>query len=212
MPTFRLDGSKLLAVDIAGESFNALTGSMVAYEGRVEFQKRGMGASGGIRGALKRAVTGEGISLMECKGSGTVYVAKDANEITLIDLHGDKLFVEASNLIALEATLKTDQVFTGLRGATTGQGLFTTVVEGSGKVAVLSDGPAIVLAVTGGTPLVVDPQAYVAHNGQLTQDFLTDVSWRNAIGQSSGEAFQLRFQGQGTVWIQPAERAGGIEV
>jgi hypothetical protein len=31
MPTFRLSGSKLLAVDIHGETFRALTGSMVAY-------------------------------------------------------------------------------------------------------------------------------------------------------------------------------------
>jgi len=212
VPTFRLDGSKLLAVDLANETVATLAGSMVAYEGRIEFQKRGMGASGGIRGALKRAATGEGISLMDCKGSGTVYIAKDANEITVIDLQGDKLWIESSNLIALEPSLKMDQVFTGLRGATSGNGLFTTTVEGTGKVAMLSDGPAIVLSVQGGMPLIVDPQAYVAHTGQLTQDFMTDVTWRTAAGQGSGEAFQLRFQGQGTVWIQPAERAGGLDV
>ena len=48
--------------------------------------------------------------------------------------------------------------------------------------------------------------------GQLQQDFITDVNWRTAIGQGSGEAFQLRFQGQGLVYIQPAERAAGIDV
>jgi uncharacterized protein (AIM24 family) len=46
----------------------------------------------------------------------------------------------------------------------------------------------------------------------LQQDFVTDVTWRTAIGQSSGESFQLRFQGQGTVYIQPAERDAGIDV
>ena len=61
-------------------------------------------------------------------------------------------------------------------------------------------------------PLCVDPQAYVAHTGQLQQDFITDVNWRMAVGQGSGEAFQLRFQGQGLVYIQPAERAAGIDV
>jgi len=212
MPTFRLSGTKLLAVDIQGETFKALTGSMVAYEGNVQFKKAGMGASGGIKGAFKRKLTGESISLMEVTGQGTCYIANMANEINLVELRGEKMWVEASNLVALKAGLRTDQTFNGLRGASTGQGLFTTTVEGQGTVAVVSDGPAIILEVSQGMPLCVDPQAYVAHTGQLQQDFITDMNWRMAVGQGSGEAFQLRFQGQGLVYIQPAERAGGIDV
>jgi uncharacterized protein (AIM24 family) len=212
MPTFRLSGTKLLAVDIQGESFKALTGSMVAYEGNVQFKKQGMGASGGIRGAMKRKLTGESISLMEVAGQGTCYIANMANEINLVELRGEKMWVEASNLVALDNDLRTNQVFNGLRGASTGQGLFTTTVEGQGTAAIVSDGPAILLEVSPGMPLCVDPQAYVAHTGQLQQDFITDVNWRMAVGQGSGEAFQLRFQGQGLVYIQPAERAAGIDV
>lgn len=211
MPNFRLNGTKLLEVDIAGETFKALTGSMVAYTGNVNFKKQGMGASGGIKGAFKRKLTGESLSLMEVTGQGTVYIANMANEINLIQLTGTKLWVEASNLVALDGTLKTDQTFNGLRGATSGQGLFTTTVEGQGTVAVVSDGPAIVLEVAPGIPVSVDPQAYVAHTGQLQQDFITDVNWRTMVGESSGESFQLRFQGQGHVYIQPAERAGGVD-
>ena len=203
MPTFRLSGTKLLAVDIHGETFRALTGSMVAYEGNVQFKKQGMGASGGIKGAFKRKLTGESISLMEVTGQGTCYIANMANEINLVELRGEKMWVEASNLVALD---------NGLRGATTGQGLFTTTVEGQGTAAIVSDGPAIILEVSHSMPLCVDPQAYVAHTGQLQQDFITDVNWRMAVGQGSGEAFQLRFQGQGLVYIQPAERAAGIDV
>jgi uncharacterized protein (AIM24 family) len=212
MPTFRLSGTKLLAVDIHGETFRALTGSMVAYDGNIQFKKQGMGASGGIRSAMKRKITGESISLMEVTGQGTCYIANMANEINLVELRGEKMFVEASNLVALDNGLKTNQVFNGLRGASTGQGLFTTTVEGAGTAAIVSDGPAIILEVSHGMPLCVDPQAYVAHTGQLQQDFITDVNWRMAVGQGSGEAFQLRFQGQGLVYIQPAERAAGIDV
>jgi uncharacterized protein (AIM24 family) len=32
------------------------------------------------------------------------------------------------------------------------------------------------------------------------------VSWRNLVGESSGEAFSLRFDGTGVVYLQPAER------
>jgi uncharacterized protein (AIM24 family) len=97
--------------------------------------------------------------------------------------------------------------FAGLRGASSGQGLFTTTVAGSGAVALLSaGGPPIALEVSPQYPLVVDPDAFVASTGRLNQTFVTDVSWRNLIGESSGEAFSLRFDGNGVVYIQPEER------
>jgi uncharacterized protein (AIM24 family) len=212
MATFELDGSRLLKVRIDGETFKALNGSMVAYDGDVSFKRLGIGGQGGVKGAFKRKLTGESLTLMDASGTGVVYIANMAMEINLVQLAGERIWVEASNLVALEAKLKTDQKFNGLRGATTGQGLFTTTVDGQGTVALLSDGPAIGLEVDQGTPLNVDPQAYVAHKGQLQQDFVTDVTWRTAFGHSSGESFQLRFQGQGTVYIQPAERDAGIDV
>lgn len=213
MPTFRLNGSRLLEVDISGESFKALNGSMVAYDGQVDFKRQGMtGGGGGIRGALKRKVAGESVTLMDCVGSGTVYVANAAQEITLIQMAGDTLFVESDNLLALEASLQTDVKFTGFTGATTGQGLATTTVNGQGTVAITTDGPAIALEVGPGMPVCVDPQAYVAHKGQLQQQFIRDMNWRMAIGEGTGEAFQIRFDGQGVVYIQPAERRGGIDI
>ena len=60
-------------------------------------------------------------------------------------------------------------------------------------------------APAGGGP-ALDPDAFVASQGQLNQTFVTDVSWRNLIGESSGEAFSLRFDGTGVVYIQPEER------
>ncbi len=213
MPTFRLNGTRLLEVDIANEGFRALNGSMVAYTGQVQFKRQGMTAGGGgIFGAAKRKLSGESVTLMDCTGSGTVYIANEAQEINLVELNGETLFVEASNLVALSSSIQTDVKFNGLRGMSTGQGLATTVATGNGTLAITTDGPAIILEVSPGQPLCVDPQAYVCHKGQLQQDFITDVNWRTAIGQNSGESFQLRFQGQGVVYIQPAERQGGIDL
>jgi len=62
------------------------------------------------------------------------------------------------------------------------------------------------LAVSPQFPLVVDPDAFIASQGQLNQTFVTDVSWRHLVGESSGEAFSLRFDGHGVVYIQPEER------
>jgi uncharacterized protein (AIM24 family) len=205
-----MNGSKMLAVDMAGETIRALNGSMVAYEGQMNFKRQGMTGGEGVMGALRRRVAGESVTLMEVTGQGTVYFAYLANEITLIQLQGETLLVESSNLLAIDGQLQTGVQFTGLRGMSTGQGLATTKIEGHGTVAIVSDGPAIALEVGQGMPLCVDPQAFVASRGQLQQDFVTDVNWRTALGQGSGESFQIRFQGHGLVYIQPAERSGGF--
>mgnify|MGYP006192803849 CR=1 FL=1 len=86
------------------------------------------------------------------------------------------------------------------------QGLATTTVTGTGQVAVLSDGPLIALGVQQGMPVVVDPDAFVANFGQMTMNLISGISWKSLVGEGSGEPFSLRFDGQGTVFIQPAER------
>jgi uncharacterized protein (AIM24 family) len=202
---FRLQGSKVLAVDMTGDAVKAKNGAMVAYDGQMAFKKMSGGGEG-IRGMVTRRLTGESMEVMEVKGHGTCYFADRASEINLVRLSGEKLYVEASNLLATEAALRTGTTFTGLRGASQGNGLFTTTVEGVGQAAITSDGPAVVLRVTSGTPLNVDPGAYIAHTGNLRQDFQTGVSWRSFLGESGGESFQIRFEGEGLVYVQPSER------
>jgi uncharacterized protein (AIM24 family) len=202
---FRLQGSKVLAVDMTGDAVKAKNGAMIAYDGQMAFKKMSGGGEG-IRGMVTRRLTGESMEVMEVKGHGTCYFADRASEINLVRLQGEKLYVEASNLLATEAALRTGTTFTGLRGASQGNGLFTTTVEGVGQAAITSDGPAIVLRVTSGTPLQVDPGAYVAHTGNLRQNFQTGISWRSMIGESGGESFQIRFEGEGLVYVQPSER------
>ena len=136
-----------------------------------------------------------------------MWFAKDAMEVLVVELAGDTLRVESEQLLALSDQLRTDVAFAGLRGASSGQGLFTTTVSGVGSVALLSaGGPPDRAAGDSTVPTVVDPDAFIASQGRLDQTFVTDVSWRNLIGESSGEAFSLRFDGDGVVYIQPKER------
>ncbi len=205
MPAFNLKNDRLLEVTLNNEKALALAGSMVAYNGNVKFEKSILGGEG-FFGSLKRRVANEGIALMIANGTGTVYFAYKAREVSLISLHGEKLFVESSNLLAFEDGLHTNTVFAGLRGATSGQGLFTTSVEGTGNIAVLSHGNIIMLGVEPKYPLQVDPDAFVGYKGNLNQEFVFDVNWKTMVGQSSGESFQLKFTGEGVVYIQPSER------
>ncbi|MGW9453108.1 AIM24 family protein [Streptomyces sp. NPDC055632] len=205
MATFRLQGSKVLAVSLTGDAVKAKNGSMVAYDGQMAFKKMSGGGEG-LRGMVTRRLTGEQMEVMEVRGQGTCWFADRASEINLVSLHGDKLWVEASNLLCTDAGLRTGTTFTGLRGGATGNGLFTTTVEGTGQAAIMSDGPAVVLRVTPQYPLQVDPGAYIAHQGNLKEHFQSGVTFRTFMGEGGGEAFQIRFEGDGLVYVQPSER------
>ncbi len=195
----------MLAVDLVGDTVRAKNGSMVAYEGRMSFKKL-TGGGEGLRGMVSRRLTGEQMEMMEVKGQGTCYFADRAGDVNLVTLNGEKLHVESENLLCVDGSLRTGTTFTGLRGAAQGNGLFTTTVEGDGTAALLSEGPAVVLRVTPQYPLQVDPGAYVAHTGNLRQEFQTGVNFRTVIGEGGGEAFQIRFEGDGLVYVQPSER------
>jgi len=202
---FRNNTDRLLEVTLQDEKVLAIAGSMVAYTGTVKFEKSLLGGEG-IFGAIKRKVTSEGMQVMQASGSGTVFFAQDAAEITVIPLSGEKLTIESSSLLAYDTSLKTGTSFAGLRGASSGQGLFSTTVEGTGNIAVISKGNLIMLQVTPGTPLRVDPDAFIGFKGDIKQEFVFDVNWRTMVGQSSGESYQHKFTGNGVVFIQPAER------
>jgi uncharacterized protein (AIM24 family) len=203
---FRLENKRLLAVTLGGGRVLARAGAMVAYDGRVKFDKSVLGGEG-LFGALKRRAGGEGMPLMTASGDGTVYLAENAAEVVVVPLAGEKLFVESSSLLAFDESLKTDTVFAGLRGAASGGGLFTTSLEGTGNVGVISDGTAIQLEVSPAEPLFGDPDAFLGYKGQgVRQEFVFDVNWKTLVGQASGESYQLKFTGSGVVYIQPSER------
>ncbi|NHZ42519.1 MULTISPECIES: AIM24 family protein [Massilia] len=205
MTSFRNNSDRLLEVTLQKETVLAIAGSMVAYTGTIKFEKSLLGGEG-IFGALKRKVTNEGMQLMQASGTGTVFFAQNAAEITVIPMSGEKMIIESSSLLAYDTSLKTGTSFAGLRGAASGQGLFSTTVEGQGNIAVISRGNLIMLEVTPSTPLRVDPDAFIGYKGNITQEFVFDVNWRTMVGQSSGESYQHKFSGQGVVFIQPAER------
>ncbi|MGH3985272.1 MAG: AIM24 family protein [Pseudonocardiaceae bacterium] len=114
----------------------ARQGSMVAYQGEIQFKALG---SGGIGKFLKQRLTGEGIPLMKASGPGDVFLADDAADVHLIDLEGPQADPQAA--IAWSAALQTgshraDQLGLGtLLGRTTGEA-FTMSFAGQGFVVV----------------------------------------------------------------------------
>jgi uncharacterized protein (AIM24 family) len=143
---------------------------------------------------------------MKVSGSGDVFLADRAQEIHLIKLADDKLTVNGANLLAFDAGIEWDiKKVEGLSGALAG-GLFNLELSGSGWVALLSDGPPLLLPV-GDTPTFADPAAAIVWSSGVTTSVKTDMSMKTLIGRGSGESVQLAFGGSGWVLIQPSEGA-----
>lgn len=98
--SFVLQNSKLLKVRLTDEIYCRM-GSMIAYKGDIKFES----TSGGLGRWLKKAVTGEGISLMKASGQGDLYLAHQAADITVLRLNAETMFVEGRHLLAFEKSV-----------------------------------------------------------------------------------------------------------
>lgn len=225
--TFEKVNSKVVKVDLS-QSGNVLArkGSMLFYSGDVSFVPNnaggagggGMPSMGGIAGMAGRAMAGENVVMMAASGRGEVHYGRAGLHVTVVQLTGGTLVVEASRLLAHTANLQSSVVSLSsggsgggglrgmIRGAVTGQGMFTTQLSGQGSAVVLSHGGTIELPVRQGGGVVVDPQAYVGHTGNVRVDLSANVGWREAVGKGAGEAIQLKLDGEGVVYVQASEQ------
>ena len=206
-PGLRLQNSKLLKAELNGE-FMARQGSMVAYQGQVQFEALG---SGGIGKFIKQKLTGEGVPLMRVRGQGDVFLAERAADIHLIDLEpGDALSINGANVLAFDSTLQYDiRMTSGGAGMMSNAGLFNCVFSGHGRIAVTTKGTPVVLSVD--QPTYVDPQAAICWSANLQTGFhrAEQLGLGTLIGRTTGERFTMSFAGQGFVIVQPSEEPPG---
>jgi uncharacterized protein (AIM24 family) len=198
---FSLQNSKLLKVELADVTIQAKLGSMVAYQGDVKFEHAG---SGGVSRMLKKAVTSEGTNLMKISGTGEVFLADMAQDIHLIKLEDDKITANGANLLAFDAGIDWDiKRVEGASGALAG-GLYNMELAGSGWIALVSDGPPLLLQLDG-EQTFADPQAAITWSSGVSSSVKADVNVKTLIGRGSGETVQVGFSGSGWLLIQPSE-------
>ncbi|WNG86203.1 AIM24 family protein [Mycobacterium sp. ITM-2016-00317] len=190
--------TRLLRVRL-GEPFMARQGSMVAYQGNVDFAFEGGGASK----FLKKALTGEGLPLMRCHGQGDVFLADRSYDVHLLNLTNSGLSISGKNVLAFSSSL--DWNIERVRGGSmVAGGLFNTTLRGTGWVALTTDGPPVVLNAAE-APTFADTNAVVAWSANLQTQLKTSFKAGALIGRGSGEAMQVSFYGNGFVIVQPSE-------
>ncbi|WP_342429189.1 AIM24 family protein [Neobacillus sp. FSL H8-0543] len=200
---FELETPRLLEVNLDGQVW-AKAGSMVAYHGQMKFVREGI-LEHGLGTAFKKALTGEGASLMKANGKGKLYLADEGKKITILHLQNEAIYVNGNDLLAFEPAIKWNiKMMKRIAGMMAG-GLFNVRCEGTGMIAITTHYEPLTLKVTPGKPIITDPNATVAWSGNLQPEFQTDVSLKTFLGRGSGESIQMRFEGEGFVVIQPYE-------
>ncbi|RFB16843.1 AIM24 family protein [Bacillus sp. HNG] len=200
---FELETPRMLEVNLNGMVW-AKAGSMVAYNGKIKYEREGI-LEHGLGNMFKKALTGEGASLMKANGQGKLYLADSGKKIIILQLQNEAIYVNGNDLLAFEPSLKHEiKLMKRVAGMMAG-GLFNVRCEGSGMLAITTHYEPLTLRVTPGKPVVTDPNATVAWSGNLQPEFQTDISFKTFVGRGSGESIQMRFEGDGFVIVQPYE-------
>ena len=196
---FERESSKMLDISLDG-SIMAKAGSMIGYTGDISFERK---SSGGLKGMLKKRVTGEGAVMMRASGNGHLYLADAGKEVQILELDADdEVSVNGNDVLALEESVNWDiKMMSSIAGSASG-GLFNVYLKGPGHIAITTHGEPLVLP----TPVRTDPNATVAWSANVSPSAKRDLNIKSFIGRSSGESFQLEFAGQdGFVIVQPYE-------
>ncbi|MFE9499272.1 TerD family protein [Streptomyces collinus] len=195
--------SKLIRVDlgIGGQPVLARQGSMVLYQGKVDFSYKGAGFAGRIVGNA----TGQEMQLMRCTGQGQVFLAENSTHLHPVELQGDAICVSAENVLAFDESLQYEVRRIEGHGIP-GGALFTMQFQGTGTLVVKTHGTPVVLPVTPTT--FADCNAVVAWSAASQVIVSSQVRMRrNAYPGDTGESVNLQFRGApgNFIVVQPYE-------
>jgi uncharacterized protein (AIM24 family) len=149
-------------------------------------------------------MTGEGTDLMKVSGSGEVFLAHLAQDIQLLKLDNEAITANGANVLAFEDGIEWDIKRVEGASGMLGGGLYNMHLQGTGYVALISDGPPMLLKIDG-EKTFGDPNAAITWSSGVSTSVKADVNMKTLIGRGSGETFQISFSGQGWALIQPSE-------
>ncbi|MEW2298673.1 TerD family protein [Streptomyces sp. NPDC006655] len=195
--------SKLIRADLGmdGQPVLARQGSMVLYQGKVDFSYKGAGFAGRIVGNA----TGQEMQLMRCTGQGQVFFAENSAHLHPIELQGDAICVSAESVLAFDESLQHEVRRIEGHGIP-GGALFTMQFQGTGTIVVKTHGTPVVLPVTPTT--FADCNAVVAWSAASQVIVSSQVRMRrNAYPGDTGESVNLQFRGApgNFIVVQPYE-------
>jgi uncharacterized protein (AIM24 family) len=152
---FELENPHMLEINLDGQ-IRAKVGAMIGYVGNVKFTREGM-LEHGLGTLLKKAVSGEGMTLMKVEGQGRVYMADKGKKIRILQLQEDTIIINGNDLLAFEETLKWDITLMRRVAGMLAGGLFNIKLRGSGLIAMTTHYEPLTLRVSPNEPILPTP-------------------------------------------------------
>jgi len=191
---------RILTIEVDGGVW-LKPGAAIAYRGDLRFERLPTLQGRDLKDMIRREL----VPLVRAVGRGRLYCAHHGWHLRVLHLADETLCVSAEELLAFEETLEHEIFLVGKRVGVAAGGLFGVRFSGTGALAFGVHGSPLTLPVTPANPVSTDPHATLAWSGELVPELKTDLSWRSVFRHGGSEPFQMSFQGEGFVVVQPAE-------
>jgi uncharacterized protein (AIM24 family) len=183
--TFALHENGFLEINFA-RSVHVKRGTVSSYSGNLKF----------VAESLLLGTTAQ--TLVKAVGQGKIFVYEKGRKTFLLDLNDEFIYVEGSNLLALEDSLtyRVEPIY----DASYQKKIDVVKIFGKGSLAISTSIEPLTLRVTGEYPLSISSNALVAWTGNLIPTVVDDQSMDNVMIETEGVVgFKIRFEGDGVV-------------
>jgi Flp pilus assembly protein TadD/uncharacterized protein (AIM24 family) len=183
--TFALHENGFLEINFA-RCVHVKRGTVSSYSGNLKF----------VAESLLLGTTAQ--TLVKAVGQGKIFVYEKGRKTFLLDLNDEFIYVEGSNLLALEDSLtyRVEPIY----DASYQKKIDVVKIFGKGSLAISTSIEPLTLRVTREYPLSISSNALVAWTGNLIPTVVDDQSMDNVMIETEGVVgFKIRFEGDGVV-------------
>ncbi|MGZ7080336.1 MAG: tetratricopeptide repeat protein [Thermoanaerobaculia bacterium] len=183
--TFTLHENGFLEINFA-RSVHVKRGTVSSYSGNLKFV-----AESGLIGTTAQ-------TLVKGVGQGKIFVYEKGRKTFLLDLNEEFIYVEGSNLLALEDSLtyRVEPIY----DASYQRKIDTVKIFGKGSLAISTSIEPLTLRVTKEYPLSIASDSLVAWTGNLIPAVMDDKLLEHVMIEREDEGgFKIRFEGEGVV-------------
>jgi uncharacterized protein (AIM24 family) len=183
--TFALHENGFLEINFA-RSVHVKRGTVSSYSGNLKFI-----AESGLLGTTAQ-------TLVKGVGQGKIFLYEKGRKTFLLDLNDEFIYVEGSNLLALEDSLtyRVEPIY----DASYQRKIDTVKIFGKGSLAISTSIEPLTMRVTREYPLSISSNALVAWTGNLIPTVVDDKSLETVMIENlDAGGFKIRFEGDGVV-------------
>lgn len=182
--TFALHENGFLEINFA-RNVHVKRGTVSSYSGNLKFV-----AESGLLGTTAQ-------TLVKAIGQGKIFVYEKGRKTFLLDLNEEFIYVEGSNLVALEDSLtyRVEPIY----DSSYQRKIDTVKIFGKGSLAISTSIEPLTLRVTREYPLSISSSSLVAWTGNLIPTVVDDQALENVMISGDQSGFKIRFEGDGVV-------------